>query len=446
MHRALIILLAAWLTTSTDALIAGSPGMREYLETRLAENPHDAASHRLLGRLLLAEGDAAGAVAHLQIAVKREPLSGAAHFDLGRALDATGDLVGAASHWRQVLDIAPGTDYARDAETRLAELPPDALGKIETASYEIREFPGPPGIEPLSDPLDLPPERPPLFFRLETGLLYNSNVALAPSSRQLSPGDRESFQLFVSPEIEWSALSKGDWTAGPLFSGYFTLNEGSFREFNLQSYTPGVFAEGAYDRQAGTLVPRLEYRYSVDQFEGENFSLRHGVLGRLTALHAAGGATTGYVSIDQTDFVDDGVLPEVTSADGWTYATGIAHEVDVAQRWLSRLRAGVDVDRLDSRGSDYAYWGAGVTGQAVVPLVPTIDLTLKGGVGYRMYDRYEFEPDRDEIIWRAGGELRKWFTPQLSAAAIANWQSFDSNNPLFAADRMLAGLVMEYRY
>ncbi|MGC1273787.1 MAG: tetratricopeptide repeat protein [Planctomycetaceae bacterium] len=446
MHRALIFLLATWLAVSADPLNAGSPGMRTYLETRLAENPEDAASHRLLGRLLLEERDVAGAVAHLQIAVKREPLSGAAHFDLGRALHATGDLVGAAAQWRQVLDVAPGTDYARDAETRLAELPPDALGGIETAGYEIREFPGPPGIEPLNDPLDLPAERLPLFVRLETGLLYNSNVALAPSSRQLSPGDRESFQWFVSPEIEWSALSKGDWVAGPMFSGYFTLNEGSFREFNLQSYTPGVFAEGVYDRQAGTLVPRLEYRYSADQFEGENFSQRHAVLGRLTALHAAGGATTGYVSIDQTDFVDDGVLPEVTSADGLNYATGLAHEFDFDDRWLKQFRAGVDLDRLDSRGSDYAYWGAGVTGQAVVPIVPTIDFTLRGGVGYRMYDRYEFEPDRDELIWRAGGELRKWFTPQLSAAAIANYQMFDSNNPLFASDRMIAGLVMEYQY
>ena len=58
---------------------------------------------------------------------------------------------------------------------------------------------------------------------------------------------------------------------------------------------------------------------------------------------------------------------------------------------------------------------AGLTGQAVVPVVPTVDLTLRGGWGYRTYDRFEFEPDRDEFIWRAGGELRKWFTPWFSA-------------------------------
>lgn len=420
-------------------------GIRAYLEARVAENPDDPSSQRLLGRLLLEEGDTAAAVVRLKRAIELDPQSIAARFDFGRALSARGDIAGAAAEWRRVLELAPGTEYAGEAEAMLADLP-EALTEITPVGYEIRQFPGPPAPEQLIDPLDPPPARLPLFARLETGLLYNSNVALAPSSRQLAPGNRESFQLLVSPEIEWAAVKGDGWAAGPLFVGQFALNEPDFSDFNLQSYTPGFFAEAAMHREAGTLIPRLDYRFTLDEFEGRTFSRRHGLTGRLTALHNAGGATTGYLAVDQTDFADDGILPEVTSADGITYATGLAHELNFDDRWFNRLRVGIDLDRLDSQGSDYAYWGVGLSGQAVVPIVPTVDLKLSGGWGYRNYDRYEFEPDRDEFIWRAGGELRKWFTPQLSAAAVANYQLFASNNPLFEADRLLAGLVMEYVY
>lgn len=448
MPRALTIavLFAGLLAPAvTGAARAASPRVRTYLEERLAADPSDTAARRQLGRILLEAGDVAGAVGHLEAAVDTDPLNAAARFDLGRAFHAAGNSSAAAAQWRQVTELAPGTEYAAGAEALLAGLPPGVAEEMEVAGYEIREFPGPPAPEPLVDPLEPPPVRLPLTARLETGLLYNSNVALAPSSRQLAPGDRESFQLFAAPEVEWAAVSGDGWAAGPLMTGYFTLNEGNFREYNLQSYTPGLFAEASIDRGWGTLTPRLEYRFTLDEFEGSTFARRHGMLGRMTARHA-GGATTGYVALDHTDFADDGVLPEVTSADGPTYATGLAHQWEFERRWLKSLRAGVDLDRLDARGSDYAYWGGGLTGQAVVPVVPTVDLTLRGGWGYRTYDRFEFEPDRDEFIWRAGGELRKWFTPWFSAAAVANYQLFDSNNPLFEADRFVAGLVTEFVY
>lgn len=433
---------------ASDSVVAG---LRDTLERRLAANPHDATTRRMLGRILLEEGQVEAAIAQLQITLAHDPLSVAARFDLGRALRQSGDLPGAAYQWREVVEIAPQSEYAASALEELAALPPSAQAEVQMIAYEPREFPGPPVPQSILDPLEitaanLPPERLPLGVRLETGLLYNSNVALAPSSRQPAPGSRKSFQWFVAPEVEWAALMHDGWAGGPLLHSYFTLNESHFSDFNLQSYTPGLFSEWVSDRVGCALITRLEYRYGVDRFGGTEFSRRHSLLARMTALHHAGGGTTGYLAIDHTDFAEEGVLPEVTSPSGVTYSAGLAHEWHLNARWLSRLRAGIDLDRLDSRGSDFAYWGLGATGQAVVPLRETLDLTLRGGLGFRLYDRFEFEPDRDELVWRVGCELRKRFTPQLSTAAIFNYQNFDSNNPLFVAERMIAGLTMEYRY
>ncbi len=428
--------------------------MRVYLQQRVLKNPDDDASHRLLGRLLLEEGAVLPAVNHLQIAVEKNPSSAAARFDLGRALFAADDREGAREQWQAVREIAPESEYAAEAEQKLnnsfSAADKDTSSPIKTAGYEIRDSPGPPGVAPLDDlPLDdllLSSEKSvPIFLRLETGLLYNSNVALAPSSRQLAAGDRKSVQLFASPELEWWAVSQGNWTAGPLFTGYFTANEESFQNFNLTSYAPGLFLERLVEDDDTSPILRLEYRFGLDEFGGDKFSTRHSAVARLTTFQT-NGATSGYLAIDQTNFVDDGVLPEVTSADGISYAAGMAREFDVDHPWIRQLRLGLDVDRLDTSGTDFAYWGAGLSAQTVTPLTPTLDLTVRGGLGYRIFDRYQFEPDRDEMIWRSAAELRKWFTPKLSMAGVVNYQMFDSNNPLFASDRMIAGVTMQYRY
>ncbi|MFH5806538.1 tetratricopeptide repeat protein [Alienimonas sp. DA493] len=467
----LVVLWAACGLAAVPAAAVAAPpppAMLDYLETKATAAPGDATAQRLFGRALLDAGRPGDAAGRLRAAVELDPLSGAARFDLGRALHALGDDAGAAEQWRETVRIAPDSEYAADAQARLAELPPAALAVqpipdvpadeaagdgVTPAGYEIREFPGPPGPAPLADDAiadgffpSLLPDDLPMYLRLETGLLYDSNVALAPTSRQLAPGDRESFQFFFGGDAEY-AFAKGDgWATGVSTASRFTLNEDEFEALNLRSFTPGLYSEWALPWNGGTLVPRLEYRFTLDQFDGETFSQRHGVVGRLTHLRADGVATVGYLALDHADFEADGILPEVTSADGVTYAGGVAREWLVGMEHLSTVRLAVDLDRLDATGSDYAYYGAGLSGRAVMPIVPSLDLTLSGGVGFRTYDRFEFEPSRDELILRGGAELRKWFSPRLSVAAVANYQQFDSENPLFASDRFVAGVITEWVY
>ncbi len=447
MPRAIRLLISLCVIFASGALPADEhpSSMRDYLQQRLLTHPDDAASHRLLGRLLLEEGDTDEAIRELEVAVKLDPLSCAARFDLARALFLAGDEEAAVEEWKSVLEIAPESEYAAEAEQKLSEAKESSDAVMKTVGYEVHEFPGPPGVEPIHELPATPTRSVPVFLKLETGLLYNSNVALAPSSRQLPAGERASFQLFASSELEWWAVSRGNWSAGPLFSGYFTVNEESFQNFNLNSYSPGLFLERADVDDDSAPVLRLEYRFGLDEFGGQKFSQRHSVIGRVTKFQVDG-ATAGYVAIDQTSFVDDGVLPEVTSADGTAYATGASRSFDLDSPWMRQLRLGIDFDRLDTHGSDYAYWGTGVSLQTITVVTPTVDLTIRTGAGYRVFDRYQFEPDRDEMIWRGGAEVRKWFRPRLSMAAVVNYQVFDSNNPLFASDRLLTGLTLEYRY
>jgi hypothetical protein len=150
--------------------------------------------------------------------------------------------------------------------------------------------------------------------------------------------------------------------------------------------------------------------------------------------------------VDAVNFAADGIFPEVTSRDGWTHTAGASHRFQIGSRFLKAFRTGVEFQRADTVGTDFAFYGGSLFAATETPLTDSLWLVLQGGWGYRHYDRFEFEPSRDEHIWRAGAELRQQLTDHLSAAAVFNYDRFDSRNPLFAAERFLSGVVLTFEY
>src|SRR5262249_12816605 len=159
---------------------------------------------------------------------------------------------------------------------------------------------------------------------LESGLLYNTNVALSPTNRELDPNSHASFQAFLNPELEYSLIDAQGWRLGPMFTGYFTANEHDFDDLNLASYQPGAFIEYAMAMGDGVLVPRVDYDYTLDRFGGSDFGQRHALTFSLSHLHAELDRVL-YWTIDYTNLIDDGQTPELSSRDGWTYTLGLSH-------------------------------------------------------------------------------------------------------------------------
>jgi hypothetical protein len=428
---------------------AASDELLAQLQQRVTDDPDSGTAWRLLGRHLLNLEQVDLAYDALSRAIELSPESAAAWHDFGRVAMARGDLQDAAEAFQIVLSLAPETPYADLAREELSGLEPDLEGSgVQTASWEIRRFDGAEVLDQLED-TDPPLRRwlpDSLTFRLETGLLFNSNVALAPVSRQLAPGDRASFQFFAAPNLQWAMFDETTWRSGASFRGRYTLNEGNFRRFNLQSFRPGWFTEWFVYRGDQLFVPRIAYDYTHDQFDGTTVGGRHGLLASVSTFWNDDHASFLYWAGDYTDFNDDGVLPSVTSQDGWLNSIGISHDVTLSYRHLHLVRAGVDVSQADTDGSDYRYRGVNLFADAVIPIVDTVEVTLQGGWGYRDFPDYEFEPSRNEVLWRGGAELRKYFGDNMSIAAICDFNRFDSRNPLFEADRLILGTVAEFEY
>ena len=454
---------------------SSSSALQKRIESRIAENPEDASAWRMLGKIRHRDNDLAGAREALEAAIQLDPSIAASHFDLAELLMATGKSDQAALHYQQAIAIAPGSDYAEDARDVLAHLStePEADVKpalaeftsgaggsglqtdespplIEQAGFEISRFDtsavAPDADEILED--QVIPNR--LRVRLESGVVYNSNVTLTPINRELFPAAQDTAQFFLAPELEYRALDAGEWGAGPTFLGHFTFNEDSFSNLNLQSYQPGAFLERVFAGSPTIFVTRLQYGFTHDAFDGKTIGNRHSVMASTAAVwdickpvaeNDARDLTFSYFSADHTDILDDGVMPSLTSRDGWTYRLGAAHTFAVNDRFLRSIRVGADLEHADLAGDNFAYDGISTYVDGILPLTDTLTLKVEGGWGYRDYSDFTASPSRNENIWRAGTRLTKQLNDHWSIAGVFNYDRFDSKNEQFNSDRFLAGLV-----
>ncbi|MCA9073003.1 MAG: tetratricopeptide repeat protein [Planctomycetaceae bacterium] len=451
----LVLGLILFTSPSTNAWAAeenaGAPDrILDYLTRRANERPDDGATWRLLGRAHLDRGQISDAQTALERAVELTSDSVAAWCDLGYAYSASGNNDQAKVCFQTTIDLEPTSEYAQKAEIELEKLAVKESSGSETqlAGYETRTFDGTEFLDRIDD--TDPPRRQlwkdRLDARLDVGILYNSNVALAPLNRELYSGTRESFQFFAAPDLQLGLIDEGRWRTGPTFRGNFTLNDEEFQDFNLQSYRPGWFAEWFLSHGERVIVPRLAYEYTFDRFGGNTLGNRHSLLGSLGTFWDDVSATFIFYSLEQTNFQNDGVLPEVTSQDGWTNTLGLSHDILLPYAHFRLIRAGADLSRSDTKGTDYSYNGFSLFFESVFPMSQSVELTVGGSWGYRDYFDFEFDPSRNESVWRASTELRKRINENTSLAAVFNYNLFDSENPIFAAERYIGGVQMEWEY
>lgn len=383
-------------------------------------------------------------------AVALSPTSAAAHFDLGQTQQALGNSESATESFRMVIELAADSEYAQSAQQILAthRAVAPSLDVVVPVDYRIRRFDGSEladRVEPLEQPA-APWWKQRLSLNLQTGVLYNSNIALSPINRELSSQASRSAQLFVEPDLLFAVFDEQSWRSGPTLRGHFTVNEGNLRQFNLQSYRPGWFVEYFFFRGDQSFVPRVAYEFTHDEFDGSTLGNRHAVLSSITAYWNEEQSSILFWSIDTSNFLNDGILPSVTSQDGLTNALGVTHDVALPFSHWRLIRGGVEASHASTTGSDYTFNGMNVFAGAAFPLAAGLELSVTASVGYRQYPDFEFTPSRDEIIWRGGAELRKSFTDHISGSLVFNYDNFDSQNPLFASERYVSGIVVDYTY
>ncbi len=436
--------LLAW-HSQAAAQQSQPPAMREYLEARVRARPEDPASWRMLGHVLLEAGEYHGARETLSRAVELDSNSAAARFDLGLALLNLGDRTAAAEQFQHATKLAPESEYAARAREHLARLPASApSGEIALAGYEVRDFTGEDRIDRILR--EEPYACSPWSVYVEMGGQYNSNVALTPTSRGLTNSEAAGWQAFISPELEYRLVNGEQWRSGPLLAGFFSLNEGPASDLNLQSYQPGWFVERSVYLETSVLVPRLSYQYTLDQFSGFTFGDRSAFTGTLTNYWDSGNTSVVYARVDFTEFADDGLDPAFTSQDGWTTSFGFSHRQCLGRPLLEAVVGGFDFELVDTEGTDNTFRGAAFYLETETRLTEGLSLFLSGNVGFRDYYQFTGTPPRDELVWGLSARLQQQFTDNWSVAAVFRYDSFDSDNAEYQAERYIAGLMSVFEF
>lgn len=432
---------------------AGSPGLLQRLEARVAERPEDSSSWRLLGRAREQAGDREGAFEAFDQAAELDPLNVAAQFDLAHWHLKGGEEQLAANHFAEVVRLAADSNYAHEAAELLETLPAPDNG-VQAAGFEIRRFDRTdlvPSLRPPSErlpgALEVTEELPaPLSLRIETGLLFNTNVALAPTSRGLAVDSAAGLQGFVMPEIEFAAWNHPQWRAGPTFQGLFNVNQNDLQAFNLSSYQPGMFLERMIVSDLAVIVPRLAYSFTYDMFDGSTFAKRHALSLSTNVVWPCMNESNVYLVSDFTNYTNDGDFPAITSRDGWSNTLGANHRLYLEDSWLQSVSAGIEGQMARTDGANFTYNGLSLFSDAEIPLHPQWTLLVNGSWAYRDYPDAQLTPSRNEHIWHAGMRLRYDLTTRWSLAAVMNYDWFNSKNELFRTDRTIVGLTSTFEY
>jgi len=414
--------------------------MESKIRARVAANPTNAANWRLLGRVLLQQANLTGAEQAFRQAVSLDAASPAAQYDLGRILVDAGRPQEAVNHLQQAVVLAPDSDHAADALALLQQLRqhPGYATLISFDGSWLADY-SLPEIETA-----IPAKR--LSLSLETGLMFNSNVELAPISRQLSTSELSSFQAYLVPEIQYLLIDKPDWQFGTLFNSYFNLNENHVDAFNLQHYEPGFFLDRATMWGETELATRVSYNYSYDLFGGQTFGNRHLLTTSLVVFHQRPIRSVVYWAIGYTDFRDDGDVPSIDSVDGMTNTLGFIRSWEVKRRRITQFDVGFDVQSADLQGADMSYRGVFLYCEAELALVGGSVLTSTAGWGYRDFPDFTGAPSRNENLVSAGLLLEKELNKRRTISAFFNYDRFDSPNSDFKADRYTTGVFATFRH
>lgn len=442
--RCALSLCALLSVLSVVAPAMGSESIESRIRQRIAAEPSNASNWRLLGKIYHQQANLPAAEHALRKAILLDSLSPANHFDLGRVLVDAGRPQEAVFHLKRTVELAPDCDYAADASALLQQLREDPI-YATLISFEGSWLDTPRADDHELPDLDSSAPATRLDLSLEAGLMFNSNVELAPISRQLSTSDLSSFQTYLVPEAQYLLIDEANWQLGALLDTYFNLNEDHLDEFNLQHYEPGFYFDRAILWHKTELATRVGYNYSYDLFGGRKFGDRHLLTTSLVAYHQRPMKSIVYWAIGYTEFSNDGTVPATDSADGMTNTIGFSRSWQIKRPRITELELGADVQLADLDGSDMAYRGVFIYSEAKLPFVLESVLAPLAGWGYRSYPDFTGAPTRDENLISAAISLEKELGEHRLVTAFFSYDRFDTPNPDFRADRYTTGVFATFR-
>jgi len=335
----------------------------------------------------------------------------------GLALQSSGRTEEAEAALRRASELAPGSEWDREARAALA-------GAAATAPTHLRRW-----------------------LVLQGGLAYDSNVALIgsdvaqPDSISNESDGRGEWGVEAGQEL----YRDGKWSAGVLAS---YDGDAYFRDSDFDLAYVGAGAWGARAIGESTVV-RVQPLFGAVFYGYDDYLRFYGARGDV--LQGFGDAGTGdfWVRYAYNNFLypipgNTHVLRTARNRDGNDVWTGYDHTYPLTDR--TSLLGGPFFRYYDAKGSEYDAWGVG--GWLGVRQELPWQLTGQLSVSYG-YDRYrrtstfllpgETREHRRDHVWIVQSILERPIAQRVTASLRWTYYNDDSNTDVFDYDRHVVG-------
>jgi tetratricopeptide (TPR) repeat protein len=402
-------------------------GNLELAEKNLTEAtrlfPDSAEAHLYRGLVLLERADSLEAAAVLERASTLAPQSvdPAASYFAGQAWLAAADRERGERALRNVIEQAPDTAWAREAESALA----NRRGSVQRRAG---------------------------WGRVIGGFEYDTNVLLRGDGVLLLPGQggQRDWRGFWGIDGGTEIFRNADWAAG-VGGSYYGNAQVDLDNFDIQSPVGFAWVDRAIGSASFARL-QLDAGYTWVGYDPYLFPITATLSGHHSWTEAGDGRAFFLYGRRDYRFPINTAIPcncadpkSARDRDGNWYLAGYDHIVPLGK---ALLRGGIGVGRYDSqREYSHTAFQVWLGGRYLLPLDFAFD--AYGGYTGEWYDHASTFPDpttgffptkdRQDNVWRVQLELEKRITQRVSFTARYRYTNDDSNTTVYAYDRNIVG-------
>lgn len=325
----------------------------------------------------------------------------------------------AIARFKRVLELAPNTQYEREARTFL-----EGLGAVRSSEAKSPH----------------PGNKWRAF--VQAGYEYDSNIIAAPED---APQNRSGHRVFeyLSGSIDW--LRRGKWVLKSGANVYVSQHEGKFNDFNLVSLNGETEANYKINIAGKNAVLRTGYEFNATFLDDESYSTSHRLNAGVFAYLPSVLAFDLDYQYSFNEYRLDGFSPDISSRDGNRHEmSSTIYAYFDNWRHYGWAQFNYDLNSADGHNFDHRTFGGEIGAKITLPA----KLRINGRVSYENidYKNYVFTPQRKTKRTTTRLELSRELPRQLFANLAYYYGNDDSTVPIFDYDRHIFTLSMSKTY
>ena len=368
------------------------------------------------------------AIADYKKILSQNPKHVPTHLFLGLTYARDGQLDEAVKELRWVTEHSASEDYRHWAAAQLTRV--QQLGK-KAAVKKVEKRP---------------------YLVSKTGIYYDSNPLLIPSSSNLSSrSKKDGIDFPINLSVGYPVILEKDARLDVIYVGQALLHDRGANQVDFDSQ--GFAADGKKRVLFGKKVVLFggRYDYRTNLLRSDLFSEVHRFLLSAETSFWKKTKTHVYGRLSYSNYKNDGAIPSTTSRDGYRGGLGLVQYFYTTEDFRTYFFVKEELSYADTRGDNFNRGGSltrlGIHGP--LDFFGPVTFDASTGFDYGTYPDFSSLStldlnERRDLRFDAYTDLTYHWKPNLATRAFYRYINSGSDNGFFERDRHIAGVEMVF--